>query len=305
VTLPLRGTRELFNSKADRNKERCRPSRTPEAAVILAAFLAALPAFVMVNGSAKAQPAAVPEFRPGFLKGYLPQDGLPNSLALIPSPPASGSAALALDQAFSKSGLALRDTPRWKLATEDADLSFPNTAGTFSCALDAPITQIDTPHLYMVLRRSLTDAGLSTYSAKNHYRRSRPFAMNHQPICTPGHESKLMKDGSYPSGHTAVGWAWALILSEVSPDHSDAILARGRAFGQSRVICNVHWESDVLEGRFMGAAAVSRLHADPIFQADLKAGEAELAAVRARHLKPTRDCAVEASEMALDPLQAP
>ena len=95
-----------------------------------------------------------------------------------------------------------------------------------------------------------------------------------------------------------MGWAWALILSEISPEQTDAILARGRAFGESRVICNVHWQSDVIEGRFMGASTVARLHADPTFRADLQAAKAELAAVRAKGLKPLRDCAAEAAAMA-------
>jgi hypothetical protein len=50
---------------------------------------------------------------------------------------------------------------------------------------------------------------------------------------------------------------------------------------------------------------VARLHADPTFRADLEAAKAELAAVRAESLKPTRDCNVEASAMALQPLLAP
>ena len=55
----------------------------------------------------------------------------------------------------------------------------------------------------------------------------------------------------------------------------------------------------------MGAATVARLHADPGFLADLDAGKAELAAVRAKGLKPTQDCDAEAAALALEPLQAP
>ena len=47
-------------------------------------------------------------------------------------------------------------------------------------------------------------------------------------------------------------------------------------------MCNVHWESDVIEGRFVGSAAVAQLHADAAFLADLEAGKAELASVRAK-----------------------
>ena len=242
--------------------------------------------------------AVVPEIHSGILAGYLQPEEHPNSLALIPPPPAEGSAALALDEEISRKSLALRGTPRWKLAAKDAELMFPEAADTFSCALGIPITEMGTPHLYMLLRRTLADAGLSTYTAKNHYQRKRPFMLNGEPVCTPEEEEGLRKDGSYPSGHTAIGWAWALILTEIAPDRCDAILARGRKFGNSRNICNVHWHSDVVEGRFMGAAAVARLHANPAFRAEIEAVKAELVAVRAKGLKPTRDCQAEADALA-------
>jgi acid phosphatase (class A) len=46
------------------------------------------------------------------------------------------------------------------------------------------------------------------------------------------------------------------------------------------MVCNVHWQSDVNEGRFMGAATVARLHADPGFIADMKHAKAEAAELR-------------------------
>jgi len=246
----------------------------------------------------QAGPGDVPEIRPGILAGYLQSEEHPDSLALIPPPPAAGSAAFALDEEVSRKSIELRGTPRWDLAAEDADLSFPKAAGTFSCALGIPITEKDTPHLYMLLRRTLADAGLSTYAAKDTYQRKRPFMKNNEPTCTPDEEEGLRKDGSYPSGHTAIGWAWALILTEIAPERADAILARGRAFGESRNVCNVHWHSDVVEGRFIGAAAVARLHADPAFQFEIKAAKAEFATIRTKGLKPTRDCEIESSTFA-------
>lgn len=268
----------------------------------LFALLAVLAYAALVTGCAPSdrlsQPAAVPEIRPGVLAGYLPPTALPNSLALISPPPAAGSAAFANDEEASRKGLALRGTPRWTLAIEDANLR--QAAGTFSCAVNAPVTEQETPRLYILMRRASTDAGRSTSAAKDHYSRPRPFMINKEPICTPDpdEEDFLRKNGSYPSGHAAIGWAWALILTEIAPERTDAILARGRAFGESRVICNVHWQSDVVEGRFMGAGTVARLHADATFRADLEAAKAELAAVRAKGLKPQRDCAAEAATLA-------
>jgi len=99
--------------------------------------------------------------------------------------------------------------------------------------------------------------------------------------------------------------AGSAALSEVAPDRGDALMVRGQAFGQSRIVCNAHWESDVVEGRVVGAATVARLHSNAAFLADLDAAKAEVAAARAKGLKPTRDCGAEAAAMALDPESAP
>jgi membrane-associated phospholipid phosphatase len=81
---------------------------------------------------------------------------------------------------------------------------------------------------------------------------TRRVLINKAPTCTPGAEH-LAQDGAYPSGHTTIGWTWALILTEIAPDRSQ-ILARHRSFGQSRDVCNVHWQGDVIEGGFLAAA---------------------------------------------------
>lgn len=250
-------------------------------------------AFGCATTKAQSRPEAVSEIRPGILEGYLEMRDLPNAKSLIPPPPEKGSAAKSLDDAVSKQMLNLKGSERFKLAAKDAELHFPEAAQAFSCALGIPITEEHTPYLYMLMRRSLTDAGLSTYTAKNHYQRKRPFMENGQPTCTPQEEAHLKKDGSYPSGHTAIGWAWALILTEIAPERANEILARGRAFGVSRNVCNVHWHSDVLEGRFMAASTVALLHADAKFQADLIKAKAEYAAAMAKGLKPSRDCTAE------------
>jgi len=241
----------------------------------------------------------IPEIKPGILQGYLDPKVLPNSLNLMPEAPVPGSAAQKLDNAVSQKYFALLGTPRWEMAKKDADLSFPNAANIFSCALGLPVNEKETPHLYLLLRRTLADAGLSTYTAKNHYQRVRPFMLNRKPICTPEDREALKNDGSHPSGHTAIGWAWALILAEIAPEHADAILARGRAFGESRVICNVHWHSDVVEGRFVGAAVVAILHSDPQFLSDLKAAKKELAFLYEKGVKSPNDCKFESDALAL------
>ncbi len=147
----------------------------------------------------------------------------------------------------------------------------------------------------------MTDAIVATLKAKNRYQRIRPFVAHATTTCSPDWEEELRKDGSYPSGHSAIGWTWALILSELDPAHGDALVVRGRAFGESRVICNCHWQSDVLEGRFIGSAVFSRLHASPGFVSDMKAARAEMTAARARSLKPDRNCVAEKAALLIAP----
>jgi acid phosphatase (class A) len=221
----------------------------------------------------------IAEIMPGVLEGYLPQEAMINSLALVPPPPEEGSAAWALDQEVAALWVATSDEQRMAEAARDADLHFPEAMESFNVVLDVPVTEENTPHLYMIMRRSLADAGLSTYAAKNHYQRARPFMQNGAPTCSPEDEEDLRTDGSYPSGHTAIGWAWALILAEVFPEQADEIMTRGHEFGISRNVCNVHWYSDVLAGRMCGAAAVALLHSDPGFQADLAAAKEEVKAL--------------------------
>jgi acid phosphatase (class A) len=91
----------------------------------------------------------------GILKGYLTPEQLPDSLALLPAPPAEGSAALAEDTAAFRSLTALQSSARGQLAVRDADLSYPASISTFSCAVGVPISEADFPNLTMLLRRTM------------------------------------------------------------------------------------------------------------------------------------------------------
>ena len=236
-------------------------------------------------------PDELPQIRPGVVAGYIPRDKLIDSLALLPPPPSDDSANRAADEAARRAAVKLRDSARWKLAARDADYTSPTVVDTFACTLGIRISPQATPHLNMLLRRTLVDAGLATYKAKKHYNRTRPFVVAKVTTCYPKDEAKLTKDGSYPSGHSAFGWAWALILAEMVPDKADAIIERGFAFGQSRVICSVHWQSDVNAGRVVAAAVVAQLHANADFRAQFKEAQKEVVAARAANS--AADCALE------------
>lgn len=231
--------------------------------------------------------------------GYIPKESLPNSLDLLGPPPAATTAAFARDEEARTLTIPLRGSARAALARVDADLNFPQAAKNFSCAMGFDITEAQTPHLYQLMQRVLTDAGLSTYGVKNTYNRTRPFVVHNEGTCFPEQESLLRTDGSYPSGHTAAGWAWALILAEINPDRANRLFKRGLDFGQSRVICNAHWQSDVDAGRTMGAATVATLQNYAEFRADLKAAREEVLAAKAQQAAPGTNCAAEEAALSM------
>jgi acid phosphatase (class A) len=244
----------------------------------------------------EAQPKVTdPHFK--IAPGYLKRSDLPDSLALLGPPPAADSAALARDEEARRATLPLRNTERWKLARTDADLAFPQAADNFSCAMGVKIDARQTPRLYAMMQKVLSDFGLSTYGVKNKYNRVRPFVVHNEATCRADQEAILRSDGSYPSGHTAAGWGWALVFAQINPERSNELLKRGLAFGQSRVICDAHWQSDVDAGRIMGAATVARLQTDPTFLADMKAAKAEVKAAKAKRLLSTAECAAEAAAL--------
>ena len=263
-----------------------------------AVALVAWSALATLTGCASTEPshpALVPELKPGRLVGYLPIVERIDSAAVLPPPPQNTGT----DEAVSRAALTLRDTARWKLAARDASVDFPDAAGVYSCAVGAPINTQDTPYVYQLLRRVASDAGYAGDSAKELYKRNRPFVVNQQPPCTPGEMKRLGADRSYPSGHSSTGTAWALVLAELAPDRAIPILRRGQAFAESRLICNMHWQSDTVQGSFVGVYSYNRLQANSEFQADMRAARKELAAVRAKNLAPSRDCAEEAETLKL------
>ncbi len=202
-----------------------------------------LASFFSVNAFALVPPGNDVTTKPDLY--YLTNAQAIDSLALLPPPPAVGSIAFLNDQAMYEQGRLLRNTERGKLAAEDANLSAGGVANAFSSAFGSPITEKDAPQLHKLLTNMIEDAGdLATRSAKEKYMRIRPFAFYGVSTCNTTEQDKLAKNGSYPSGHTSIGWATALVLAEINPQRQNEILKRGYELGESRVICGYHWQSD-------------------------------------------------------------
>lgn len=209
---------------------------------------------------------------------FLVEGDLPNSLELLPGPPDAASIQFMYDRARYDWGKSLRNTERGEQAYQDARVSGSGVPRAFSEAFGIEITQEGTPEIYKLIVGMREDAGdLATREAKDYYNRTRPYAFFGEDTCNPEQQAELSTNGSYPSGHTSIGWATALVLAEINPDRQNEILDRGFQMGESRVICGYHFQSDVDAGRLTGSGAVARLHADPGFNKQLAKAKKEFA----------------------------
>lgn len=207
---------------------------------------------------------------------FLQEGDVPNSFIILPPPPDGASITFLNDQARYTWGKTMRNTPRGEQAVQDARVSGDGVPRAFSEAFGIEINKEGTPEIYQLIVGMREDAGdLGTREAKDYYNRTRPFSFYDEDTCNPEQQEELSTNGSYPSGHTSIGWATALVLAEINPDRQNEILKRGYDMGESRVICGYHFQSDVDAGRLTGAMTVARLHADPAFQSQLEKAKKE------------------------------
>ena len=199
-------------------------------------------------------------------KPLLDSTQMPNAVFFLPPPPDTASAAFQYDRAQYRWGMEQRNNPvRLAIAVNDAIWSIDNICKIYSGVLGIDISAQNTPAIYRMLTLGLLTTDQAGKLPKNHYMRTRPYVFFNEPTIYPSDEAWLRTNGSYPSGHTILGWSAALLLTELAPDKADTILARGYIYGQSRVIAGYHWQSDVDAARLVASAAVARLHADKRF----------------------------------------
>ena len=236
---------------------------TALAAVFLCTAAVARDVKVMPGHTAKADSKEIACFAEPDGDGY----------AVLPPPPAFDSVHFMHDKAMYETGLSLRNTDRGGQAAVDAGRYYK--LDSLFKAFGTDITPEKTPEIYALLH--CVGKKISDHRVKNLYKRARPYVFYNAHTCLPDAENKLRNTSSYPSGHSMRGWSMALILSEINPARKEAILRHGYEYGQSRVICGYHWQSDVDAGRLMAAIAVSAFHSDPGFMKRLRKAKDEFA----------------------------
>lgn len=249
-------------------------NRIPRNYPLAAAMLAVIGLFAA--GATRAQPAA----------GYLtPAQGLHIESWLPPAPPRDSLAQAADLQAYFDTR-ALVATPRGQEAHADDVVGPPEAvARRFTYIMGVTLDRGNAPTFMHMMELVRNDEVALMQPVKKDVAdggRRRPFVdYPDRPMC-PLEFAKLAETGSYPSGHSGLGWLWGATLAEIAPQFADALLARGMAFGESRVVCGFHYPSDVSAAQIAMGALLQRLHADPRYLRDLAQAKKEVARVLAK-----------------------
>ncbi len=137
--------------------------------------------------------------------GYLAGKAV-DMFAVMPPAPREGEARYENDRRIFRETRALEGTPRWKMATGDADLGTAAMLQHFSCSLDIELTPQQAPRLIAFLQRATRDAAQVVGQAKDYYKRQRPFVIDNGALCVD--RATVAGTYDYPSGHTTLGWNW-------------------------------------------------------------------------------------------------
>lgn len=109
---------------------------------------------------------------------------------------------------------------------------------------------------------------------KKAFHRPRPYMLNDaiHPL------TKATKSGSWPSGHSTLGYLMATELSQMVPEKRDALFARADLYASNRLIAGFHYRSDTVVARTGAALIALKSEETPDFKSEYDAAKAELRA---------------------------
>ena len=152
------------------------------------------------------------------------------------------------------------------------------------------------PRVRRLAQRVEDDIRPYVRAAKDHFRRLRPPEI--EPRLEPCID-RVQADLSYPSGHATYGFVMVYLLADLAPGRRAQLEARGEEFARQRMVCGVHFPSDIDAGRVGARWLIERLHASPAYRADAAAAAAELRAAM-RESRPSAGLAGEESPHAFE-----
>lgn len=127
------------------------------------------------------------------------------------------------------------------------------------------------PTVAAFFERVKNDASVFAKSGKIAWNRRRPVAVD--PTLHPIGRGLSQ---SYPSGHATLGWLDGIILAAMVPEKREEILTRAADYAHNRMVCGVHFRSDIEAGQVTGTVVSLLLMQNAQFQAEFKAARLEL-----------------------------
>jgi acid phosphatase (class A) len=190
----------------------------------------------------------------------------------VPPPPADGSADTKAEFAELRA-IAARSSPQeLAAAARDARDEKPDL---FNSTVGFDISAL--PETNKLLMMVVEEEGADVKAAKKYFHRVRPYSADPTiKTCEPVKPGKAAN--SYPSGHASLAFSTGVVLAALLPAKSQAILARASEYAEHRLVCGVHFRSDIVAGQQYGTIVALKLMDNPAFQAQMAKARAELAA---------------------------
>lgn len=200
---------------------------------------------------------------------------------IIPPPPAAGSAQALAEIAELKQIVAARTAAELAEAVHD---DTDESGDTFADAIGPAFDLEKLPATKKMLQDITATEDTLSKGAKKFFHRPRPWiVIPDWKTCSPHKDGPALN--SYPSGHATLTYAMGVVLSSLMPDKSQAILASSARFAESRMVCGVHFRSDLAAGQALGTVLGLDILNSPAFQADYTAAADELLKAGLRQAK--------------------
>ncbi|MBV1687945.1 phosphatase PAP2 family protein [Novosphingobium sp. G106] len=189
---------------------------------------------------------------------------------LLPAPPAAGSAQAQAELAELHTIETARSETDVAAAKHDSETKnasiFAEVLGPSFDLAKLPATR----EMFEAVRETEKDAA---NRGKAEFRRPRPWIVE-DTLKTCSRDDEPLS--SYPSGHTTMAYSMGAVLARLVPAKAPEIMARAAVYGQSRIVCEQHFRSDVTAGEALGLIVAERLMAKPRFQRLFEAASREL-----------------------------
>ncbi|WP_333605207.1 phosphatase PAP2 family protein [Novosphingobium sp.] len=189
---------------------------------------------------------------------------------VLPAPPSAGSPQAQAELAELRAIETARSDAELAAARHDGETK---NASIFAAVLGPSFDLSKLPATRALFETVRETEKAAADRGKEEFHRPRPWIVDPAlKTCSRGDEPL----SSYPSGHTTMAFSMGAVLARLVPAKAPAIMARAADYGQSRIVCEQHFRSDVTAGEALGLLVADRLMAKPRFAQMFDAARAEL-----------------------------